>query len=202
MIFRIFIGVIALLSALLIYDIGKLMLVKHAVYNVEESHVLGQKDGDLELVEFLDYSCRNCQNLHPVLMRTLERDGNVRYLIRPIHAGPDTDGTRAGLLVYAAGRQGKFEMAHNVLIENFRPIDDSFIASFAQTLQLDEQQLRSDMQDPELEEMLIDNFENLKVLKGEFVPALLMNGKVLAQVAGTVPDSDQILSLFNQARAL
>ena len=93
-------------------------------------------------------------------------------------------------------------MAHNILIENYRPIDDSFITTFAQILQLDEQQLRSDMQDPEIEERLIDNIKMLKKLRGNYIPALLMDGKILFQVADYMPDSDEILSLFNQARAL
>lgn len=192
----------ALLYALIIFDTARLMLAKHAIHDVDEAYVMGQKDGDLELVEFLDYGCGHCQDLHPILTHAMVRDGQVRYIIRPIFTGEKESGTIAARMVYAAGRQGKFEEAHNLLIENFRPIDDSFIESFVLSLELDAAQLKEDMKDPEIDKMLIENVENLQVLKGQVVPALLMNGNLLFQVSATLPDTNQILSLFNQSRAL
>ena len=162
--------IIILACAVVAYDLGKVALAKYSVQRAEDGYVLGARDGDLKLVEFLDYGCRHCQDLHPILMRALERDGNVVYLARPIFAGPDENGTRAGRLALAAGRQGKFVEAHQVLIENYRPIDDVFINTFAQTLAIDAAQLQAVIDVPEIDQAMIDNLENLKALKGQYVP--------------------------------
>ena len=202
MIFRIFIAVIALACSYFIYDGGKILLAKYTAERAENSYVSGPENSDITVVEFLDYGCSHCQNLHPILMRALTRDGKIRYIPRPIPSAQGENGTTAARMAYAAGRQGQFINAHTMLIENFRPIDDLYIANFAAELDLDIQQLQADMEDPEINDILNDNLNTLKTLKGHVVPALLIDKEIMLLVTGTLPDTDELLSLFNRARTL
>ena len=202
MFFRIAIAVLALLSGYIIYDLSLIAMAKHSAHKAEAAYIQGAEDADLTLVEFLDYGCGACQDLHPRLTRALERDGNVRYIIKPLPGNVDPNGPSAAKLLYAAGMQGKFAEAHNLLITNFRAVDDEYVSTFAANLALDEVRLRSDMDSEAVAKQLEKNFKDLKNMKGRFIPALLVNGDVLVEVADRIPTSDELLSLFNRARTL
>ncbi len=61
------------------------------LHDAENAWVGGNPDGDITLVEFSDYRCGYCKRAHPEIKELLERDGNIRYIIKefPI-LGPDS----------------------------------------------------------------------------------------------------------------
>ena len=42
----------------------------------------GNPDGDVTIVEFLDYRCGYCKRAHPEVTQLLENDGNIRLVIK------------------------------------------------------------------------------------------------------------------------
>ena len=202
MIFRIFIAAIALLCVYIAYDSAAIMWAKSSAHKAEDSQIQAAADADITVVEFLDYACDQCQNFHPVMARALERDGKIRYIVKPIVAKQDDTGAPAAKLVYAAGRQGKFFEAHNMLIENYRTIDTAYVKNMAAQLGLDANQLLKDMDDPKTDKILQKNAKNLENMKGKFIPSLLVNNDILLVVTEKIPSSDELLSLFNRARTL
>ncbi len=202
MVFRIFIAVIALVCVFIGYDSAVIAWGKAAAQRAENGQVQASADADITVVEFLDYSCPQCQNLHPVLTRALERDGKVRLVIKPTFSEQDDTGLASAKLVYAAGRQGKFIEAHNILITNFRTIDDEYARNIAAQLDIDADQLLTDMDDPDIEKTLRKNVKNLQRMKGRVVPSLLIDNKVLVSVTDNMVSSDDLLSLFNRTRRL
>lgn len=202
MIFRIFIGFIALLCVFLAFDSGRIAFAKLDANSADEAVVFAPEQADITVVEFLDYACGPCQALHPVLMRALEQDSRIRYIVLPVASDLGERETQAAKLVYAAGRQGQFAEAHKMLIENYRMIDSAYISNFALELGLDTQKLEADIQDANLDRQLEKNAKALQRMKGRTVPALLINGSVLLSVTQDIPTSDELLSLFNRARTL
>lgn len=202
MAFRIFIGLIGLLCALLIYDSARLVLVKSALQNAEANVTAGSQNADLTVVEMLDYSCVTCREVHPVIMRALESDRNIRYVPRPIASVENPDGTKAAQLAYAAARQGKFMEAHKALLENFRVIDEAYIDQLAIQIGADSEKLRADMQDPQIQALPEQNMHNLEALGSQTIPTFLIGDRILVRMASRLPTSNDFLSLFNQARSL
>lgn len=201
MIFRFFIVVIGLCCALMAYDSARLMLIKSSMRDADGSYVMTSPQADLTVVEFLDYSCPKCQKTHPIILKALERDGRIRYIPRP-GAYPESPGMDAAKLAYAAGRQGKFMDAHMHLIENFRVIDEAYIDTFALKLELDATQLHNDYKDPELIDIVSKNKDSLIALKGASIPTFLIGNKIMLNVLRDLPTTEELLSLFNKARAL
>lgn len=72
-----------------------------ALYNDGFSHVMGNPDGDVTVVEFLDYRCGYCKRAHPEIKEMLSRDPNIRLIVKefPI-LGPAS--VEAGKLALAA----------------------------------------------------------------------------------------------------
>ena len=52
------------------------------IYNDGYSYVGGNPDGDVTIVEFLDYRCGYCRKAHPEINELLERDGNIRFIVK------------------------------------------------------------------------------------------------------------------------
>ena len=53
-----------------------------ALFNDGYSYVGGNPDGDITLVEFLDYRCGYCRKAHTEVAKMLETDGNIRLIVK------------------------------------------------------------------------------------------------------------------------
>ena len=53
-----------------------------AIFNDGYSYVGGNPDGDITLVEFLDYRCGFCKRAHGEVAKMLESDGNIRLIVK------------------------------------------------------------------------------------------------------------------------
>ena len=52
------------------------------LFNDGYSYVGGNPDGDITLVEFLDYRCGYCKRAHGEVAKLLETDGNIRLVVK------------------------------------------------------------------------------------------------------------------------
>jgi protein-disulfide isomerase len=63
-------------------DIALVEENREAIFNDGYSYVGGNPDGDITLVEFLDYRCGYCKRAHPEVARLLDFDGNIRLIVK------------------------------------------------------------------------------------------------------------------------
>lgn len=112
--------------------------------------VLGNLEGDVTLVEFFDYNCSFCKRAMSVVQKLLENDKNVRLVYRefPILGEGSVFASRAAL---AARKQGKYEEMHWALMSLPR-VDETSTLKVAGDIGLDIEQLKRDMNDPEVEQ--------------------------------------------------
>ncbi len=55
-----------------------------AIFDDGYSWVGGNPDGDITLVEFLDYRCGYCKRAHGEVAKLLETDGNIRLIVKEL----------------------------------------------------------------------------------------------------------------------
>jgi protein-disulfide isomerase len=200
MISRIFLGLIGLLALLLLFDSARLLMTRATLFHVEQGYSFGAQNADLDVIEFLDYADARSRSIEGTLRRAIEEDESVRLIPRPVFSPEDKQGRDAALLVYAAGRQGKFIAAHRALLENFRAIDPDFITEFAKKNDMDAAQLAKDFSDPALLKILEKNRADLSTLKSQITPTFLFGRRLMLPVADNPPDSQEFLALFKQGR--
>jgi protein-disulfide isomerase len=77
--------------------------------------VLGNPDGDVTLVEFIDYRCGYCKSLSASIDTLIQRDGRLRVVVKhyPI-LGPES--AQAAQLVLAAPRGDSAQQVHRALL--------------------------------------------------------------------------------------
>jgi protein-disulfide isomerase len=97
------------------------------------SFVGGNPDGDVTIVEFLDYRCGYCRKAHADMAQLLKIDGNIRWVVKefPI-LGPDSDAA-SKLAVATLKHYGNdaYYRLHDVLMTFNGPVNDSTYAAIA-----------------------------------------------------------------------
>ncbi len=96
------------------------------------SYVGGNPNGDVTVVEFLDYKCAYCKKAHDEVAELIRSDVNIRYIVKefPI-LGPESElGARAALSVLATAPQA-FPKFHDQLMRFNGPINEQTLASIA-----------------------------------------------------------------------
>jgi protein-disulfide isomerase len=88
-----------------------------------ETPAVGARDGDVTIIEFLDYNCPFCKKTAPELQKLLRADPRVRILYKewPIFGEVSEYAARSAL---AANWQEKFLAAHNALISGPQDLDE------------------------------------------------------------------------------
>lgn len=109
---------------------------KEALFNDDQAHFLGNKDGDVTVVEFFDYNCGYCKRVLPDIQALVEADKNVKVVLIdfPI-LGPTSE--TAARWALAAGKQDKYFEYHRALMEHQGQISEDALREMAKTVGLD-----------------------------------------------------------------
>ena len=134
--------------------------------------VMGNPEGDIVLVEFFDYNCPYCRRAAPVLLELIEKNPDLRIILRewPI-LGPDSVlAARASL---AAIKQNGFEAFHEALMAQPRA-NAVFIRRAAEQAGLDYDQLQADMGAPEVDAHIATSHDLARQLGISGTPTFLI----------------------------
>ena len=89
-----------------------------ALFNDPSSFVGGNPEGDVTLVEFMDYRCGYCKRAFPEVADLLTGDGNIRYIIKeyPILGEQSVMAAQFALAVRELHGDEAYETVHNTLM--------------------------------------------------------------------------------------
>jgi protein-disulfide isomerase len=111
----------------------------------EWDHGRGAESHPVTVVEYGDYECPYCVQLHRTLAR-VERRVTFRLVYRHFPLGVIHPHARlAAEVAEAAGAQGKFWPMHELLLENQLPLSSSTLFALAARLQLDMARFTADI---------------------------------------------------------
>ncbi len=115
--------------------------------------VLGNPEGDVTIVEFFDYNCPYCRRSMGEVQALLKADPDVRLVYRewPILSEGSVYAAKAAL---AARKQGKYNELHWALMGLKGRVEQDTVLLVAKKIGLDLDQLRQDMDAPEIDEHL------------------------------------------------
>src|SRR5262245_39926456 len=123
------------------------------IFRSPVSHVAGNPNGDVSVVEFFDYNCHYCRHSLPSVLKLINEDGKVRLVLKEFPILSD-DSVAAAKLALAANKQGKyFEMYQKLLSEPGNADKDTALR-IAKELGLDTDQLQKDAEDLDIKKAL------------------------------------------------
>ncbi len=150
-----------------------------ALFGNAEDPVRGNPRGDVSIVEFFDVRCPYCKRLHEDMAALLERDRDIRVVMKDIPIlGPQSVVASRALL--AAQRQGKYVELHDALMRLRGEPTDAAIRTEAQRAGLDVARLLRDMDDPAIKARLDANIALAQQIGLQGTPALIVGKKLFA----------------------
>jgi len=168
-----------------------------ALFEDGDSHVFGNPDGDVTIVEFSDYRCSYCKAAHPQVAELLRSDGAVRLVLKefPILGADSTLATRVAM---AARRldPASYAALHDAMMTFRGPLNEDSIFRLAGQTGLDEARLRAEMNVPEIADAIRRNYELARTLRIEGTPGFVIGDQI---VRGFV-QLDQMRALVEEAR--
>lgn len=157
--------------------------------------VLGNPDGDVNVVEFVDYNCGYCKAVHAAVKDAVKADGKVRLIYKelPILGETSVVAARAAL---AANMQKKYAEFQEALIKNRGPLSEDAIMKIAEQTGLDMEKLKADMASPDVEAALQKNQIQARNLAIRGTPSFIVGSRV---IYGAV-DKGTLKQLIDQSR--
>jgi len=130
-------------------------------------------NGDIVVVEFMDYNCPFCRQAYSV-MRELKDEANieVRFVEFPVVSPTSVTAAQAAI---ASEKQGKYIEYHDAMMELEDGIEsEDTIFRIAKEVGLDIDQLKKDMKAPETQTLLQENFALAEQLGVQGTPAIFV----------------------------
>ncbi|MGB0412756.1 MAG: DsbA family protein [Pikeienuella sp.] len=161
------------------------------------SHVGGNPDGDVTLVEFLDYRCGYCKQAHDGVKALIATDGNIRLVVKefPILGPESTYAARAALSAQSQGH-ALYEAFNDAMMRHQGNLDQRTVIRLAEGVGLDSDELQAEMESPVIAERIRTTYGLAREMGISGTPAFVIGDEI---VRGYVP-YDTLRELVEAAR--
>ena len=160
---------------------------------------LGENNLGIEIIEYGDYQCPACAQVHPVVKQVLEKYGDYiglafrHFPLRQIHQ----NGQIASQAVEAAGKQGKYWEMHELLFDRQsdwskeRNPEDLF-TQYAGEIGINGEQFKTDLKSNEVKDAVNADYESGVKANVSGTPAFFLNGEKVEN-AGTLSAWEKLI---------
>ncbi len=135
----------------------------------------GDPEGEIVIVEFFDYRCGYCRLSAPGLFAVRDTVPGVKVIYKEFPILGE-DSLRAARAALAAREQGLYEAYHQALMLETEDYSEAGVMALAQSVGLDTGRLRTDMNDPAINEYLERTHQLASALGINGTPAFIING--------------------------
>jgi protein-disulfide isomerase len=147
------------------------------IFRSEDDLVMGNPEGTITMVEFLDYNCGYCKRAYPEVHELIADNKDLRLVIKEFPVlGPGSEiAARAAL---AAKKQGKYSEFYHALMQHRGGKSEASVLATATELGLDIEKLKADMTDPAIAATIARNYQLAEGLIINGTPAFVIADKI------------------------
>lgn len=112
------------------------------------SYVGGNPDGDITIVEFVDYKCGYCRKAAEIVHELISEDGNIRFVVKefPILGEASLISSKFAIAVKNIGGPEKYKVVHEILLALAAEPTEIYLRRIAKELELNPEELFDAMQ--------------------------------------------------------
>lgn len=172
---------------------------REAIFDDGFSWVGGNPDGDITLVEFMDYRCGYCRKALPEVAKLLEEDGNIRLIVKefPILGEASLISSRFAIAAKHVAGEEAYETVHNALMEFSGDPDDVALTRLAEGLGLDAEAIMALMDSDAVNAEIAKTRELAQRLQITGTPTFVLQDEMLR---GYLP-AEQMAAMIAEQRA-
>ncbi|MHA6344054.1 DsbA family protein [Roseivivax sp. CAU 1761] len=152
-----------------------------ALFSDGRSWVGGNPEGDVTLVEFMDYRCGYCRRAKPEVEELVASDGNIRFVVKefPILGEASVTMSRFAVAVREVAGDEAYKAAHDALMEMNGDPSETVLRRLADSLDLDAEAVLSAMDDEGITEELQANRALAQEMGISGTPTFIMGDEML-----------------------
>ncbi len=156
------------------------------IYQDAASWTGGNLQGDVTIVEFVDYRCGYCRKAHDEVAALVKSDGNIRFVLKefPILGEASLLSSRFAIAVLQLHGADAYKSVHDVLIALRGEPDEVTLARVATDLGLDPAPIVARMGTDEVTAVITTNHALADVMEISGTPTFVINNTM---VRGYVP---------------
>ncbi len=164
------------------------------LYKSRLSHVVGNKQGDITMVEFFDYNCGYCKRAFGDVAAILKSDPNLKLVVKefPILGPGSVFASRAAI---ASKAQGKYWDFHVAMMKARGSLDEGKVMKIAAQIGLDTKKLRADMDAPNVRAEIEETYALAKKLGVNGTPAFVIDDKLIPGALGLQALQQQVAAV-------
>lgn len=170
-----------------------------ALFNDGYSWVGGNPDGDITLVEFLDYRCGYCKRAHDEVAQLLETDGNIRLVVKelPILGEQSVIASRFAVATKQIAGNENYKAIHDALMEFNGDVTVPALRRLAATFGLDADAIEAHMDSDAVTQEIASTRALAQQLDISGTPTFVMQDEMLR---GYLP-YDQMKAMVEEKRS-
>ena len=103
------------------------------IFNDKNSYFFGDKNSKITIVEFIDYNCGYCKKNHKIIMKLLNNENKIRYIIKelPILGESSLLASKIAILIYLNDGAETYKKFFNFLMNHNSQLNFEILKSFA-----------------------------------------------------------------------
>ncbi|MEI4470082.1 DsbA family protein [Frigidibacter sp. MR17.24] len=153
-----------------------------ALYQDDGSWVGGNPEGDVTVVEFLDYRCGYCRKAHSEVQELVKSDGNIRYVVKefPILGEDSVTASRFAISVLQTAGPEAYAKVKDAFYTSFRgEMSEDNLRGLASAAGADPAKVIAHMATPEVEAVIRANHELAGKLQIQGTPTFVIGEQML-----------------------
>jgi protein-disulfide isomerase len=152
-----------------------------AIFDDGHSWVGGNPEGDVTLVEFMDYRCGYCRRAFPEVEELIESDGNIRVIIKefPILGDESTLAARFAIAAQQVLGAEAYKSLHDAMMTYNGEMSQAGLVRLAETLDLDAGAITAHMDSDEVSDVIEANRALGQTLQITGTPSFVIDDRML-----------------------
>ena len=167
-------------------DAAMLQMLSERIFAAEGDWVGGNPDGDITIVEFMDYRCGYCRRAYPEVEQLVASDGNIRLIVKefPILGEQSVLAARFAIAVLQLEGPDAYKAVHDELMTMQSDINELSLELVADDLGFDVDAIVARMQDDAVTRVIAANHDLAQQLQINGTPSFIFGDEM---VRGYVP---------------
>ena len=145
------------------------------------SWVGGNPEGDVTIVEFMDYRCGFCRRASPEVDKLLAADGNIRLVVKefPILGDQSVVMSRFAIATKQVAGDAAYKLVHDTLMGLNGDVTPEVLEGIAGELGLDGAAILARMEAPEVTRVIVETRALAQALNIQGTPSFVVKDEVL-----------------------
>lgn len=180
-------------------DVDLVRANAEALFDAPGDWVGGNPEGDITLVEFMDYRCSYCRRAFDEVEGLVAADGNIRFVLKefPILGDESVAASRFAIAAKQVAGDAAYKAVHDALMSYTGAMNEAGFTRLADALGLDANAIVAAMDSDAVTEVIAANHALAQRLRINGTPAFVMGEQMLR---GYLPQ-DQMQAIAAEIRA-